>query len=358
MNEFRLPVFRPHPILRGGNLQTLAGAWLRDKTSRSKSKTVQRRVVLDDGDCLILHDDDTPGWQIGDPVALFVHGLCGSADSPYIRRVAGKLRDCGVRTFRLNLRGCGAGRGLARQPYHAGRSEDVEATMQAIQLLCPGSAINLAGVSLGGNIVLKWLSEQSLRTNRTAVRAIAVNPPIDLHSCSLSIQQAAYGFYDRYFSRMLCRHVRGCPELRVHDIWIDGVQPPRRMLEFDESFTAPRAGFKSALDYYTRCSAIHRLSEITAPTLVVTSRDDPVVPVRIFENLNLPACVQLHIVESGGHLGYIGRRSDDADAWWLDWRIVDWFTGQFETAIHPPGAPQPGVPQPGAPQPERWLKSA
>jgi uncharacterized protein len=343
MNEFKLPVFRPHPILRGGNLQTLAGVWFRDKKTRSEPVAELHRVILPDGDCLILHDDETPGWRWGDPVALFVHGLCGSADSPYLRRMAGRLREHGIRTFRMNLRGCGAGKGLARQPYHAGRSEDVDATVQAIRILCPGSPIHVAGVSLGGNIVLKWLSEQSLRANRTVATAIAVNPPIDLHSCSLSIQQVAYGLYDRYFSRMLCRHVRDCPELRVHNIWVDGVQPPRQMLEFDETFTAPRAGFHSALDYYTRCSSIHRLPEITVPTLILTSRDDPVVPVRIFEKLQLPACVQLHIVESGGHLGYVGRRGDDADGWWLDWRIVDWFTGWRNTSV---------------PQREGWMKSA
>jgi predicted alpha/beta-fold hydrolase len=96
------------------------------------------------------------------------------------------------------------------------------------------------------------------------------------------------------------------------------------LYDFDDQYTAPAAGFENAADYYARCSAAQFVSGIEVPTLILTARDDPLVPVSVFEKLNLPDSVVLHISEQGGHLGYIAKAGDDPDRRWMDWRIVDW----------------------------------
>jgi len=326
--EIKYPEFRSHRLFRGGHLQTVIGAWFPGKLPRN-GMSIRRHVPLSDGDCLTLHDDAfLEPWKTGDPVALLVHGMCGSAESPHIRRIASKLQLRGVRTFRVNMRGCGDGKGLAREPYHAGRSDDIQAVVDEIHAICPGSAIHVAGFSLGGNIVLKWLGEYSNKMNSCVVAGMAVNPPVDLASCTDSIQTQFYGMYDRYFAGQLFSHVVKCPNLRGRGPWTKESKRPRQILEFDELFTAPQSGFKNASDYYENCSAAPLIPNISTPTLILTSQDDPVIPVRLFKNLSLPKSVQLHISNSGGHLGFLGRKGTDPDGWWLDWRVVDWFERQ------------------------------
>ena len=101
--------FIPHPLLANGHLQTLAGLTAPDRPEQA----LRRLVNLPDGDRLVLHDDQPADWQPSGRVALLVHGLCGSHRSGYLRRIALRLNAAGARTFRIDLRGCGAGVGLA-----------------------------------------------------------------------------------------------------------------------------------------------------------------------------------------------------------------------------------------------------
>ena len=100
--------FKPYRLLAGGHRQTLAACYLTPKSE--VTATVQHHIRLDDGDQLVLHDDCPPQWQLGDLTAMLVHGLCGSHRSRYMIRITNKLHARGVRVFRLDLRGSGAGR--------------------------------------------------------------------------------------------------------------------------------------------------------------------------------------------------------------------------------------------------------
>ena len=104
---------------------------------------------------------------------------------------------------------------------------------------------------------------------------------------------------------------------------------PRSLMEFDNWYTAPMSGFSTAKEYYDRCSAEQFLPGIRLPTTVISSRDDPMVPVQMFTaNLDLwSPQVRLAIAAGGGHVGYIARRGHDPDEFWLDWRIVELMTG-------------------------------
>ncbi len=99
---------------------------------------------------MILHDDCPDEWQPRDRVALMIHGLAGCHESGYMQRIAHKLSTRGVRVFRMDLRGCGAGQELASLPYHSGRSEDAVAALEEIAEIAPDSPVTLVGFSLGG----------------------------------------------------------------------------------------------------------------------------------------------------------------------------------------------------------------
>ena len=281
-------------------------------------------VSLEDGDQLVLHDDSPPGWKAGDRTAVLVHGVCGSHLSPYCVRVARKLNAIGVRTFRLDLRGCGAGQSVARRSYHGGCSDDLCAAVRWIAGHCPGSPVTLVAFSLGGNIALKMLGEPRSDLPEAIDLAAVVSPPICLIEASRRMSRGTGRYYNRYLARLLYRQLllrrQVQPDLR------DAVfaKPPRTVWEFDDVFTAPLAGFGTAENYYRQCSAAPHLANVRVPTLILTAADDPLVPPEPFQSTPLSPAILLRLTSCGGHMGFLSRPNGDPDRHWMDWRILDW----------------------------------
>jgi len=148
--------FEPFPFLNDPHYQTIIGSvW----SFFFEPNSEQRVVVLPDGDRICLEVTTPRDWKPTNLTVFLVHGLCGSHKSPNLGRMAKRLEPLGVRVVRFNMRGCGSGRGLAKQGYHSGSSEDVFESIKALKKECPESPIILIGFSLGGNIVLKMCGE-------------------------------------------------------------------------------------------------------------------------------------------------------------------------------------------------------
>ena len=333
------PIFRPHPLLRGGHVQTIVGCYL--PWRRVPYRAVQHLVPLDDGDKIVLHDDRPPDWQPGGDAVLMAHGLGGCHLSGYMRRGVVKQNARGYRVFRMDLRGCGAGFAHARHPIHAGRSDDALAALRFVMNLCPQSSVHMVGFSMGANIVLKMAGELAANPPAELASVMAVCPPIDLMECSRNIQLGKNILYDRSFLSGLMRHLERRKKL-VPDALVRPLQPrPRRLFDFDSQFTAPLAGFADAQDYYTRASSGPLLRHITVPTLIVTAATDPIIPVGSFERATYSPTTELVITPCGGHLGFVAKRGIDPDIRWLDWRIIEWISSHVKDRRPPPPHSRP-----------------
>ncbi len=321
---FDFPQFRPHPLVRGGHLQTIAGAYL---PHGLKFGSLVHHVALPDGDAIALHEDGN-GDDPATPIVILLHGLGGSHQSGYVLRASAKLRLRGVRVLRMDLRGCGAGITLARHPLNAGRSEDAAAVLAFVHEKFPDSAIHLVGFSMGANIALKLAGELGSAAPPHLASVMAVCPPIDLAECTRNIQRGMNQLYDRRFVRTLINHIR------QRDILIPSahsrplIPRPSRLMDFDSLFTAPLSGYADVYDYYTRASSGPVLAQIAVPTLIVTAASDPIVPVACFEEASFSPSTQVVIAACGGHLGFVAAGNGDPDSRWLDWRIVDWIKQQ------------------------------
>jgi predicted alpha/beta-fold hydrolase len=241
-----------------------------------------------------------------------------------MQRMAAKLYNHGIRAFRMDLRGCGAGALLSRLPYHSGQTGDVIEVLAAIAKHCKGSPITLAGFSLSGNIGLKLASELGGKSCHGLDSVISVCAPIDLAACSRNLANGANRYYDRHFLKELMRHVKKLRHHRSDSPKVDLSKRPRTLFEFDDRYTAPVSGFLDAEDYYTRASSCRALDKIALPTLMLHAGDDPLIPMRIYDDLRLSPTIDLQRIPHGGHLGFISRRGVDPDQRWLDWRIVEW----------------------------------
>jgi predicted alpha/beta-fold hydrolase len=263
-----------------------------------------------------------------------IHGLAGCHTSGYMQRIADKLNRRGVRAFRMDLRGCGAGGHLARLPYHSGRSEDAAAALAELARLAPGSPVTLVGFSLGGNITLKLAGELGQRPCGGLDSVMAVCPPVDLAACSRQIQRRANRIYDRYFVRLLVAQIDQRQRLVAEAPAPAWQRPPRTLWEFDHGFTAVVCGFGTADNYYAQASSLPLLPQIRLPTLILAAADDPMIPPQPLAGAPLPPAVRLHMSAHGGHLGFVGRRGRDADRRWMDWRVVDWVMAAGSAATY------------------------
>jgi predicted alpha/beta-fold hydrolase len=309
--------------LRGlGNphLQTVLGIFWPGRCRPLQS--VARRVRLPDGDSLLIYDSTPRGWSPADWVTILVHGLGGCHESASIRRMAAELLSQGFRVVRVNLRGAGPSLALSRRLYHGGCSDDLRTVVEQAGHWGAGAPVVLAGVSLGANIILKLAGEAAARPLRALAGVAALSAPIDMVRCSEMLQRPGNRWYDRYYVRKLVqtvrRHQRLFPDVPQFDF-------PRGLTlrQYDDLYTARRWGFQDALDYYRQAAALPWVPRIAVPAYLVTARDDPFIAVQAFETLPVNPLHSIHIVDQGGHLGFLGRDGAGGIRWG-ERRVVEW----------------------------------
>jgi len=312
--------FRPHPWLPGGHLQTIIGYYL--PNPRRLSHTRLHHIKLPDGDTLVICENRPSRKSTFVGTIVFMHGLGGEASSPYMLRLADLFRARGWNTFRMNHRGCGEGKGLARQIYHSGRSDDVSQVLMYVAELYPDSPMVAVGFSLSGNALLKLLGENRYAIPQNLCGVIAVTPPIDLSKCAAALCKPSNKIYDLRFVLMLKdaikerrQHFPDFPEIKFH--WNMTIR------DFDEICTAPLNNFTSAEDYYAKCSARQFLSGITVPTFLLASDDDPFVPKEMYDDLHANGNLEVHITRGGGHMGFVSAEKTPLGSHrWMDYAIV------------------------------------
>jgi predicted alpha/beta-fold hydrolase len=244
-------------------------------------------------------------------------------------RLAYKLWRRGIRAVRMNLRGCGSGVRLARQPYHSGRSADVWEVLLALHQDTPASPTALIGFSLGGNIVLKMAAEQGARAATYVSQVIAVCPPADLAACARLLGRPSNRLYEQRFMRLLRMAV---DERQRHfaDVPVVTLPPQLSLYAFDNIFTAPQCGFQNADDYYARCSAAPLVPRIALPCRMLFANDDPFIDASVFDAVALPPHVQLIRTARGGHLGFLGWPGSAGGYRWLDTTLLTWITAHHD----------------------------
>jgi uncharacterized protein len=313
------PSFESLPLLGQAHLQTLLGAFVKPWKD---PPSIERRVVLPDGDRLSLLVSTPVAWTDQDPTAVLVHGLTGSDQSAYMVRLAHKYYNRGVRAVRLNLRGAGTGVGIARKPYNGGCSDDVWCAIEELHAETPRSAFTLAGFSLGGNIVLKLAGEKGDDARRLLRQVIAFCPPVDLHAASRKVSRRRNVLLERFFVGQLKRDA----DLKAQQFPdLEHPETPRTwsLFEFDDGYTAPIWGYENADAYYQHASAKYVMGQIRVPCRVTLAQNDPIIELTSLDDVELPPCVQLLKADGGGHLGFLAPRRAGG-LHWLDNQVLAW----------------------------------
>jgi len=319
------PPFRPESWLSNCHLQTILPFFKRGKLQPYNA--TKHVVQLRDGDRLVVHDDQPENWITGDRIAILLHGLVGCHGSPYIVRCADKLRRHGIRTFRVDMRGFGDSTFISRSHLHGGCSPDLDDVIDCVHRHSPLSKMSVIGFSIGANVTLKSAGDWGSNPPAHVDSIYAVSPPIDLERASWNLRQFGNRVYETYFMRRL-RSQLAIRRRKVKGLVDNGLNPlPNRLLQFDDEFVAPVLGYSGAKEYYAECSAGPLLKNITVPTIILTSEDDPIVPFDIYHDFEFSSYIDLVSTKRGGHLGFLGKSLRDPDVHLMDWRIADSIAG-------------------------------
>ena len=314
--------FEPHRWLRNKHLMTLAGALLPRRTPGLR-RADDRLFEVEPGTQLLVRCH----WQRElrrSPTLALVHGLEGSSESGYIRTLAAKAFAAGFNVLRLNQRNCGGTERLTATLYNSGLSADFRAVLLELIEHDRLEQIFFAGYSMGGNLILKMAGELGAEAPRELRGICGVCPTLDLAACVDAIERPENWLYQLRFVRDLKSRMRRKAKLFPGQFELNGLSRVRTLREFDEAITAPCAGYRGAADYYERASAMRIAHRIAVPTLILTSKDDPVVP---FESFGAPEIagnpnIRVAATEFGGHCAFISR-TNGAERYWAEARVLE-----------------------------------
>ena len=314
-------IYRPAWWVPGPHGQTLWGKFFRP---RPKLGTRVERWETPDGDFVDLH---RLGGAAGAPRLFFLHGLEGTIRSHYVAGFFAEAERRGWGADLLIFRGCGDEPNRAPRFYHSGETGDLAFALERVQSEHPSSPMLLAGVSLGGNVLLKFLGENGRKVSDQIVAAAAISVPFDLERGSRFISTGFSRIYDRHFLRTLRRKALRKLEHYPGLFERSALENAASIYAFDDVVTAPVHGFTDARDYYSRSSSLRFLDQIARPTLLLSAIDDPFLPSAVLDEVRAIAtrnsCLELEFTDRGGHVGFIGGRWPWRPFYYGEWRACE-----------------------------------
>jgi predicted alpha/beta-fold hydrolase len=240
-------------------------------------------------------------------LVIITHGLTGSSRGRHVSRLAVALAHRGLSVLAWNLRGASEeiNRGLGW--YHSGSSEQLRAVVRHALSYPQYESMTLVGLSLGGNITLKYLGEEGAAAPAKLAAAITLSVPCDLRSCALALAAPRNRIYMNHFLRCLGRKLREKAQLYPEAIDLQGYAKIKNFLEYDERYTAPLHGFKNAAEYWRLSSSRRFIPAIKLPTTIISARDDPFLAPECFpiKEAQTNRFISLEIPPHGGHLGFV-----------------------------------------------------
>ncbi|MCX7272789.1 MAG: alpha/beta fold hydrolase [Burkholderiales bacterium] len=319
----RIRDYRPPWWLPGGHTQTI---WPAVIAPRARIVLRRERWPTPDGDFIDVDRTVDPTGSAAAPREVLCRGLEGDSGSPYSLAVMAAAAARGWRGAVPHFRGCSGELNRAPRAYHSGDSAEIDWILRrfAAEPGTTGAPLFAAGVSLGGNALLKWLGERNQDAAFVAAAA-AVCPPQDLQAGARALAGGFSLLYTRNFLKTLKQKSLG--KLAQYPGLFDRERMlgARDFFDFDDAVTAPMHGFSSCYDYWTRSSCRQFLADIRVPTRVLNALNDPFIPVQaLAAPSDVSRQVELHYPAQGGHVGFQagGGRSP-----WLADYLMGFFDG-------------------------------
>lgn len=308
--------------LPGAHIPTVWGKKVR--TQPAVHDRIERWITPDD-DHLSLARAGT--IRPGVPHLLVLHGLEGTVRSNYAQGLLAQARARGWSADLMLFRSCDGVINKARRLYHSGETSDIDFVVRTLISQHPDIDIRVVGVSLGGNVALKWLGEQGEQLPANVTCAAGVSVPYDLAAGSRYLERGLGPLYTAHFMRRLRAKTLAKLE-RYPDLCDrDALMRAKTFWEFDGCVTGPVHGFADANDYYTRSSSMQFIGNICRPTLLFNAVDDPFLPASVLDEARMAAkgngYLRLEFPKRGGHVGWT-EGSPWSPSYYMEEHVVSW----------------------------------
>lgn len=315
MQAYRAPRWLAGSGLVGGNVQTIWPAlYSRVHPDRRAGPVSYLRERWDapDGDFIDLDflpaepDARVAHRPVPAPLLVLFHGLEGSSQSHYSRAFALWAHSRGWDFVVPHFRGCSGELNRAPRTYFSGDHAEVDWILRRLAVRRPGPMLAV-GVSLGGNMLLRWAQEAAEDASRIVRAVAAVSSPVDLTAVSESINR---GFNKQVYTRMFLASLKPKALAKLQQFPnladAEAIRRSEDFLAYDNAFTAPIHGFADARDYWARCSAKPHLRHMRdVPALVLNARNDPFIPASCLPTRGeVGPAVTLWQPHEGGHVGF------------------------------------------------------
>ncbi len=332
--------FRPAYGLRNTHAQSLinSSGYRRQIVGRRARSLLaaEREWVVDGGNGVRLlgHYSKQAGDSRG--LVILFHGWEGSSRSNYVVGVGGALFEQGFDIFRLNFRDHGDTHHLNPGIFHSCLLDEVVNACKDVQQRTGVQSWALSGYSLGGNFALR-VALKAPEAGLLLDQVIAVCPVVSPANV-LKAMEDGPSIYENYFIRKWSKSLKHkqsiFPDAYAYEEWhaLQG-------LRARTGFFATRYYEFESLDHYFEGYSIagDRLAAIQIPTTILTSEDDPVVPVADFKNLPENDNIELLVAHFGGHCAFLKNWKMES---WADDLIVERVMQSTRRAVPPQNWPQ------------------
>ena len=296
--------YKPMFFFKKGFVSTVYSGLVR----RITLKQVRERITLKDGDFLDL--DWSYSIEKSKKLIILLHGLEGHAQRPYVTGAAKLFNDNGIDAVCVNFRGCSGEDNLKYRSYHSGSTDDLESVIYHTISEKNYSEIYLKGISLGGNIILKYLGERQ-SVHQEIKAAIAVSVPCYLYGSAKELHTFKNILFHDRFKKHLVNRLKIKQKNFTNDLSLEEIDSIKTLFDFDNVYTSKAHGFKDALDYYEQCSSLQFLPNIKTPTLIINALNDSFLSPECYpvkEAKNNPNLF-LEMPKNGGHVGFVAKNN-------------------------------------------------
>lgn len=285
----------------GGHLQTIVPATL---VPLPVVAFRRERWETPDGDFIDVDFAQPEPADTAVPLLALFHGLEGGSNSHYARSIMRAFADRGWRAAVVHFRGCSGEPNRLLRAYHSGDSDEGDWVLRRLHADFPHAQLHVVGVSLGGNMLAKWLGERA-EDARFVTAAASVGAPLDLAAGGAALARGVNLLYTRMFMETL--RPKALAKLQLFPGAADpaALRAARTLYDFDNVYTAPVHGFRDTDDYWLRASGKPWLHNVRVPHLVLNALNDPFVPAASLPRVaDVSSCVTLEQPATGGHIGF------------------------------------------------------
>ncbi|GAA3629187.1 YheT family hydrolase [Flavivirga jejuensis] len=297
--------YKPPFLLKNGFISTVYSGLVRRVQGVEQKR---ERITLFDGDFIDLD------WSFSktktNKLLILLHGLEGNGQRPYMKGPAKLFNDNDIDAVCVNFRGCSGEDNLKFRSYHSGATEDLEAVITHIISEKDYSEIYLKGISLGANMILKYLGEREVIPNQIKA-AITASAPCYLYGSAKALHTFKNKLYHDRFLKYLVNRLKTKQQNFKEDLSDEDVASIKTLFDFDNIYTSKAHGFKDALDYYEKSSCLQFLPNIKIPTLIINALNDSFLSPECYpvkEAKNNPN-LYLEMPQHGGHVGFVDKKN-------------------------------------------------